>query len=254
LLKDLARQGHTVIIITHDPSLAEQADRVIEFRDGEVIADRATVETPAPTPGNTKLRDLFLSRRIASPLPGIAEAVRMAMRSLTSNIFRTFLTLLGIVIGVASVVAMLAIGEGARQEIVERISSIGTNMLTLQAARVPGQRGPSPSTLTFDDADAIMESVPNIIGTLPEIQGSYTVRYGRQDYQTTVTANSENMPLIRSWPLAQGVYFSREDSDMYSAVAVLGATVASEMFPEGGNPLGEYILIRNVPFQIIGVL
>jgi macrolide transport system ATP-binding/permease protein len=178
----------------------------------------------------------------------------MAMRSLRSNIFRTFLTLLGIVIGVASVVAMLAIGEGARQQIVERISSIGTNMLTLQPARVPGQRGPSPSTLTFDDADAIMAAVPNIIGTLPEIQGNYTVRYGRQDYQTSVTANSENMPLIRSWPLAQGVYFTREDSDTYSAVAVLGATVASEMFPDGGDPLGEYILIRNVPFQIIGVL
>lgn len=254
LLKDLSRQGHTVIIITHDPQLARQADRVIEFRDGQVIADSASDEPPATSPGNTRIRDLFMNRRTASPLAGITEAVRMAMRSLTSNIFRTFLTLLGIVIGVASVVAMLAIGEGARQEIVDRISSIGTNMLTLQPARVPGQRGPSPSTLTFDDADAIAASVPNIIGTLAEIQGSYTVRYGRQDYQTTVTANSETMPLIRSWPLAQGVYFTREDSDRYAAVAVLGATVADEMFPDGGNPLGEYILIRNVPFQIIGVL
>ena len=254
LLKDLSRQGHTVIIITHDPQLARQADRVIEFRDGQVIADSASDDPPATSPGNTRIRDLFLNRRTASPLAGITEAVRMAMRSLTSNIFRTFLTLLGIVIGVASVVAMLAIGEGARQEIVDRISSIGTNMLTLQPARVPGQRGPSPSTLTFDDADAIAASVPNIIGTLAEIQGSYTVRYGRQDYQTTVTANSETMPLIRSWPLAQGVYFTREDSDRYAAVAVLGATVADEMFPDGGNPLGEYILIRNVPFQIIGVL
>ncbi|MDO8907772.1 MAG: MacB family efflux pump subunit [Pseudohongiella sp.] len=253
LLKDLARQGHTVIIITHDPAVAEQADRVVEFRDGQVISDRTT-STSVKSTGNTKLRDLFLNRRITSALTGVPEAIRMAMRSLRSNIFRTFLTLLGIVIGVASVVAMLAIGEGARQEIVDRISSIGTNMLTLQPARVPGQRGPSPSTLTFDDADAIMENVPNIIGTLPEIQGNYTVRFGRQDYQTSVTANSENMPLIRSWPLAQGVYFTREDSDTYSAVAVLGATVASEMFPDGGDPLGEYILIRNVPFQIIGVL
>ena len=257
LLKELARQGHTVIIITHDPAVADQADRVIEFRDGQVIADRATsttIETTTQNSGNTKLRDLFLNRRIASSLTGIGEAIRMALRSLTSNIFRTFLTLLGIVIGVASVVAMLAIGEGARQEIVDRISSIGTNMLTLQPARIPGQRRTSPSTLTFEDADAIMASVPNIIGALPEIQGNYTVRFGRQDYQTTVTANSENMPLIRNWPLAQGVYFTREDSDTYAAVAVLGATVADEMFPDGGNPLGEYILIRNVPFQIIGVL
>ena len=254
LLKNLARQGHTVIIITHDPAVAEQADRVIEFRDGQVIADRSSSAKVAGDNGNNRILDLFLNRRLSSSLSGISEAIRMAMRSLTSNIFRTFLTLLGIVIGVASVVAMLAIGEGAQREIVDRISSIGTNMLTLQPARVPGQRGPSPSTLTFDDADAIMESVPNLIGTLPEIQGNYTVRYGRQDYQTTVTANAESMPLIRSWPLARGVYFTREDSDTYAAVAVLGATVADEMFPDGSDPLGEYILIRNVPFQIIGVL
>src|SRR5690554_216402 len=253
LLKDLSRQGHTVIIITHDPNLAKQADRVIEFKDGQVISDTRTGEAPATNPGNTRIRDLFLNRRQASPLAGVGEAVRMALRSLTANIFRTFLTLLGIVIGVASVVAMLAIGEGAAREIVDRISSIGTNMLTLQPARVPGQRM-SPSTLTFEDADAIADSVPNVIGTLAEIQGNYTVRYGRQDYQTTVTANSETMPLIRNWPLAQGVYFTREDSDQYAAVAVLGATVADEMFPNGGNPLGEYILIRNVPFQVIGVL
>ncbi len=254
LLKNLARQGHTVIIITHDPALAEQADRVVEFRDGQVIRDRNTVTASHGNADNHKLRELFLNRRVASPLTGISEAIRMAMRSLTANIFRTFLTLLGIVIGVASVVAMLAIGEGARQQIVERISAIGTNMLTLQPARVPGQRGPSPSTLTFEDADAIADGVPNVIGTLPEIQGSQTVRHGRQDYQTTVIANSESMPAIRSWPLAQGIYFTREDSDTYAAVAVLGATVAAEMFPDGGNPLGEYILIRNVPFQIIGVL
>src|SRR5690606_36049300 len=147
-----------------------------------------------------------------------------------------FLTLLGIVIGVASVVAMLAIGEGARQEIVDRISSIGTNMLTLQPARIPGQRGSSPSTLTFDDADAIMASVPNLIGTLPEIQGSYAVRHRRQDCRTPGTGGSENMPLTRRGPLAQGGYFRWEDSDQCSAVAVLGATVADEMFPDGGNP------------------
>lgn len=254
LLKDLSRQGHTVIIITHDPQLAQQADRVVEFRDGEVISDTATTDEPTQNAGNTRIRDLFLNRRVASPLAGVTEAIRMAMRSLAANVFRTFLTLLGIVIGVASVVTMLAIGEGARLEIVDRISSIGTNMLTLQPARVPGQRFSLPSTLAFEDADAIVDNVPNVIGTLAEIQGNFTVRYGRQDYQTTVTANSETMPLIRSWPLAQGVYFTREDSDRYAAVAVLGATVADQMFPDGGNPLGEYILIRNTPFQIIGIL
>jgi macrolide transport system ATP-binding/permease protein len=253
LLKSLARQGHTVIIITHDPKLAEHADRIIEFSDGEVVKDRHRERPDVPHGSNSKLREMLMSRRVTSPLASVGEAIRMALRSLTANLFRTVLTLLGIVIGVASVVAMLAIGEGAGDMIVERISSIGTNMLTLQPARVEGRRN-APSTLTFEDADAITEGVPNVLGTLPEIQGNYTVRFGRQDYSTTVTANSENMPDIRSWPLARGIYFTREDSDTYASVAVLGATVANEMFPDGSDPLGEYILIRNIPFQIIGVL
>ena len=253
LLKSLARQGHTVIIITHDPKLAENADRIIEFSDGEVVKDRHRERPDVPHRSNSKLREMLMSRRVTSPLASVGEAIRMALRSLTANLFRTVLTLLGIVIGVASVVAMLAIGEGAGDMIVERISSIGTNMLTLQPARVEGRRN-APSTLTFEDADAITEGVPNVLGTLPEIQGNYTVRFGRQDYSTTVTANSENMPDIRSWPLASGIYFTREDSDTYASVAVLGATVANEMFPDGSDPLGEYILIRNIPFQIIGVL
>lgn len=254
LLKDLAKQGHTVIIITHDPKIAAQADRSIEFKDGQVIEDKRIEGHEHEYQGNQKLRQLFMNRKATSPFAGLGDAINMAFRSLTSNIFRTILTLLGIVIGVASVVAMLAIGQGASQEIVDRISSIGTNLLTLQAARIPGQRRSAPSTLTFEDADAIYADLPNVLGTLPELQGNLTVRYGRQDYSTTVTATGESLPELRNWPLAQGVFFTREDSDDYTSVAVLGSTVAAEMFPDGGDPLGEYILIRNIPFQIIGVL
>jgi macrolide transport system ATP-binding/permease protein len=254
LLKDLARQGHTVILITHDPEVAIHTNRIIEFKDGEVIADSGPAKGVVDAGNNSKLRDLFLSRRHSSPIAGVAEAARMAMSSLGANIFRTILTLLGIVIGVASVVAMLAIGEGAQRDIVERISSIGTNRLMLQPARIPGQRRSMPSTLTFDDADAIVGSVSNLLGTIPEIRGSNTVRFGRQDYQTTINATSENMTELRSWQLAKGTFFNREDSDNYTAVAVLGATVAGELFPNGRESLGEYILIRNIPFQVIGVL
>lgn len=254
LLKDLARQGHTVILITHDPEVAQHTDRIIEFKDGEIISDSGPAAGVVNAGNNSKLRDLFLSRRPASPIASIAEAGRMAMSSLSANIFRTILTLLGIVIGVASVVAMLAIGEGAQSDIVERISSIGTNRLMLQPARIPGQRRSMPSTLTFDDADAIEESVSNILGAIPEISATNTVRFGRQDYQTSINATSENMPKLRSWQLAKGTFFTREDSDNYTAVAVLGSTVATELFPDGSESLGEYILIRNIPFQVIGEL
>lgn len=254
LLEDLAREGHTVILITHDQEVARHADRIVEFKDGEIIGDSGPAAGAIDAKSNSKLRDLFLSRSPSSPLASIAEAAQMAMRSLGANIFRTVLTLLGIVIGVASVVAMLAIGEGAQRDIVERISSIGTNRLMLQPARIPGQRRSLPSTLTFDDTDAIEESVSNLLGAIPEIQATNTVRFGRQDYQTTINATSENMPELRSWRLAKGTFFNREDSDNYTAVAVLGSTVATELFPDGIESLGEYILIRNIPFQVIGVL
>jgi len=254
LLESLAREGHTVILITHDNEVANHADRIIEFRDGEIVSDSGPAEGAIDPAQNKTLRDLFLSRKIASPLAGVGEAIRMAMRSLKANIFRTILTLLGIVIGVASVVAMLAIGEGARQDIVDRISQIGTNRLTLQPARIPGQRRSLPSTLTYEDAEAIAEQLPNVLGAMPELQSNYTVRFQRQDYSTQVTAVSQNMPEMSSWPLAQGIFFNREDSETYTPVAVLGATVAQELFPPGMNPLGEYILIKNIPFQVIGVL
>ena len=254
LLEDLARQGHTVILITHDREVAEHADRIIEFRDGQILNDSGPHEEAVDARNNAKLRNLFLSRKSGSTLAAVSESVTMALRSLRANIFRTILTLLGIVIGVASVVAMLAIGEGAQQDIVDRISSIGTNRLTLQPARMEGQRRNMPSTLTFADADAISDGMGNVLGTIPEIRGSNTLRFNRQDYTTTVTATSENMPELQSWPLSEGTFFTREDSDNYTAVAVLGSTVAGELFDEGQDPLGEYILIRNIPFQVIGVL
>ncbi len=254
LLTDLARQGHTVIIITHEPEVAAHADRVVEFRDGAIISDSGTVRPTDGEQTGSTIETLFRERKPVSPLGSLLEAVRMAMRSLRANLFRTILTLLGVVIGVASVVAMLAIGEGAQQEIVDRISSIGTNRLSLQPARMEGQRRNLPSTLTFEDADAITADLSNILGAMPQINGSSTVRYGRQDSDTSITATSENMPELQNWPLASGVFFTRDDSESYTAVAVLGATVAGELFPDGNDPLGNYILIRNIPFQIIGVL
>src|SRR5690606_37161479 len=124
----------------------------------------------------------------------------------------------------------------------------------LQPARGEQQWRDQPSTLTWEDADAVAADVPNILGTMPELQGNYTVRYQRQDHQVQVTATSERVPQLRNWPLAEGVFFTREDSNTYAPVAVLGATARAELFPNGENPLGEFVLIGNIPFQIIGVL
>lgn len=254
LLEKLAREGHTVILITHDREVAAHADRIVEFRDGRILNDSGPAPGAVDPRHNNMLRDLFLSRKVASAFAGVGEAITMALRSLHANVFRTVLTLLGIVIGVVSVVVMLAIGEGVGAQIVERISSIGTNMLNLQPARGEGQFRDQPSTLTWEDADAVFADVPNVLGTMPELQGNFTVRFQRQDHQVQVTATSERVPELRNWPLAEGVFFTREDSNNYTPVAVLGATARDELFPDGQNPLGEYVLISNIPFQIIGVL
>lgn len=252
LLADLARQGHTVIIITHDRNVATHAKRIIELRDGLIVADsgpdpsRATlIAPPALDPSHDA--GLF-------SLSGLGEAMRMALRALRANIFRTVLTLLGIVIGVGSVVSMMAIGEGAKQAVVQQIGSMGTNLLLIRPGgrNMRGYNGPI-ATLTPEDADAIAK-LPNISSAVPEISGGATARLGDIDYQTSVDATTAAFATVRSWPLASGIFFADQDQTSYAAVAVLGQTVVDNLLPDGGDPIGRYILINNVPFQVIGVM
>jgi macrolide transport system ATP-binding/permease protein len=255
LLEDLAARGHTVILITHDQEVADHAERIIEFRDGEVVSDSGSKPENVDPKNNAKLRELFLSRKATSSLAGTGEAIRMALRSLKANIFRTMLTLLGIVIGVSSVVAMLAIGEGAQQDIIQIMNQLGTNVITVRPERLPGSFRSMPSTLTIEDASALGSNVPNIVAAIPQMQSrNSSVRFGRNDTQTSVVATTGDMPEVESWPLAQGVFFTDADSENITSVAVLGSEARSDLFPDGQDPLGEYILIGNIPFQVIGIL
>ncbi len=255
LLEDLASRGHTVILITHDQEVAAHADRVIEFRDGQIISDSGPRDDYVDAKNNAKLRELFMSRQASSFLSGVGEAIRMALRSLKANIFRTMLTLLGIVIGVSSVVAMLAIGEGAQQEIIQIMNQLGTNVLTVRPERQPGSFRSMPSTLTMEDAEAVQNSIPNVQAAIPQMQSrNSSVRFGRNDTQTSVVATTGSMPEVESWPLAQGIFFTDADGEDIASVAVLGAETRGDLFPGGQDPLGEYILIGNIPFQVIGVL
>lgn len=258
LLEELARLGHTVILITHDAKVASHADRVIEFRDGEVLTDSGYKPSEKTSSTNNKvdLNKMHESNNSKASVSGFVEALRMGLRSLMANVFRTVLTLLGIVIGVASVVAMLAIGEGAKQDVLDRISSLGVNMLTIspQNRGRSGRRGGASATLTIEDAKLVPDNVNNVQYVLPEIRSNGTVRFGNLDYQTTVTGTSENLPEARAWPLSEGVFFTEQDSEEYAPVAVLGQTVVENLLPDGGSIIGEYILIKSIPFQVIGVL
>jgi len=247
LLKDLWQRGHTIILITHDAKVAAQAERQIEILDGRIVSD--TGPRPPDTPVPTPTREARGSGSLARSLGELAEAMRMAVRSLKGNAFRTLLTLLGIVIGVGSVVTMLAIGEGARREIVDRISAMGVNMLTVRPAFGRGGAAPLPVA----DVDAVAE-LPNLQAVLPRLGSSATLRFGNVDHQTEVTGTSASLPEALSWPVATGVFFSDADSKAYAPVAVLGATVVEKLFPDGSDPLGQYVLVNNVPFLVIGTL
>jgi len=187
-----------------------------------------------------------------SPLSDVVEATRTALRALRANLFRAILTLLGIVIGVASVIAMLAIGDGAKQKVIDQVSAMGTNLLTVRPG-APNTRGrDAPATLVIEDVQAIAE-LPNILASVPEQGGTITIRAGNVDHRTSVNGTSADYVVARTWVPASGTFFSAEDEARYATVAVLGQTVANALFP-AGDAVGEFVLVNNIPFQVVGVM
>ncbi len=251
LLQELSDQGHTIILITHEREVAAHAQRLIELRDGRIVSDSGPVSgSNAPLPVVT---GPAAPGRWFSPADTV-ETVVMALRALRANLFRTLLTLLGIVIGVGSVVAMLAIGHGAKQAVMAQINQMGTNLLVVRPG-VPGRRSSDTTNamLSVADADAIA-AVPNVLAVAPEITGTVTVRHGNTDALTQVTATTAEYTLIRNWPPAWGAFFTADDNERYAAVTVLGQTVANKLFADGSNPVGQFVLLKNVPFLVIGVM
>ncbi|MCC7017582.1 MAG: MacB family efflux pump subunit [Rhodospirillales bacterium] len=251
ILRRLHAEGHTVVLITHDSKVAAEAGRVVTLADGRVVSDtgggREAVLSAAGAPEG-------VPERVTGALADVTEAVKMALRSLRANLFRSLLTLLGIVIGVGSVVAMLAIGDGAKREVLTRIQALGTNLLRVRPG-APNVRmgGGVIATLTVDDGQEIAK-LDNVRAAVPEIGGGVTVRFGNKDYLTSATATSDKYPIARDWPMASGIFFGAEEVKSYVPVATLGRTVVNNLFPPGFDPIGSYVLINNIPFQVIGVM
>jgi macrolide transport system ATP-binding/permease protein len=268
LIKDLHRQGHTILLITHDAKVAREANRVVEISDGEIVTDTRVAGPEArnrwqrPEGEAAHMPPPRAAPRFARPAPALAaplllplaETARLAFNALRVNFIRTLLTLLGIIIGVASVVTMLAVGNGAKQQVLDRITAMGTNLLLVRAG-APNQRfaGGFRGSLMQSDADAIAE-LPNVAHTVPEFPFNATVRFGTNDHQTQLTGTTPNYAEARSWPLASGVFFDQDDMQAYAPVVVLGETVANALFTRGEEPLGQHILVNNNPFLVIGVM
>lgn len=183
--------------------------------------------------------------------------LKVALKSLLKNKTRSLLTSLGIIIGVASVIIMVSIGEGAQASIEDQISSLGTNLLIVfpgasQAHGVSRGAG-SENRLTLDDADKIAEEAKYIEAVSPVVSTGAQVIGGGNNWNTSISGVSVDYLKIRDWELESGEFFTEKDVRSRRKVAVLGMTVAEELFPDQ-DPIGEKIRIRNIPFTVIGVL
>jgi macrolide transport system ATP-binding/permease protein len=250
LLKQLHAEGRTIILITHAETIAKNASRIVQLQDGRVIDDSGLLKDTTTKPSAHEEKEYANGARLTASLQ---EALMTAWRSLQVNLFRTVLTLLGIIIGVAAVVAMLAVGEGSRQKVLDRISSFGTNLMLVRPGAAGIRNAGDIITLVPDDAAAI-KRLTNIEAVLPERSSRMTVRYGNIDYQTPVQGTGEDFPAARDWPVTEGQFFNADDMKLYSPVVVLGRTVARTLFPDGGGAVGKYVLLKNVPFLVIGVM
>jgi putative ABC transport system permease protein len=185
----------------------------------------------------------------------IKETAKSAWRSLTSNRLRTILTMLGMIIGTAAVVAVLGIGEGARSSVESRIRSLGSNLLTIRpgsAAGAGGVRSGSVQTLTLKDAQALAQ-VDGVMAVAPETSANAQLRYLTKNLNATVTGITPASLDVRSLSMASGVGFSDEDEAQRNRVAILGANVAEQLYPNG-SPLGTRLQIKGNAFRVIGVL
>ncbi len=248
LLKDLHAEGRTVILITHDADVAAHAKRQIVIKDGRIIEDSG-FKKPTVTP----LADVTPRDARDATLPEVGEAVQTALRSLRVNMFRTALTLLGIVIGVASVVTMLAVGNGSKDRVVGQISAMGTNMLSVRPGAPNVRSSGDNASLLVSDGDAL-EGLQNVRAVVPERSSRQTLRYGNSDYQSSISGVNESLPLIRDWKMARGSFFTARDVESYAPVIVLGQTVATNLFGTLTDPIGEKVLVKNIPFEVVGVL
>ncbi len=186
------------------------------------------------------------------------QTFRVALRALSRNKLRSFLTTLGMVIGVSAVIAMVAIGDGAKARVEEAFAAMGSNMLivlpgTSSSGGAMGGFGSQP-TITWDDLKAIQDEVPTVRWAAPSLRATAQILSEDQNWTTSVNGTSPEYFQIRSWPVAQGSPITQSDVDGGAKVAVLGQTVVDKLFGASANPVGQVVRVKNVPFTVAGVL
>ena len=257
-------QGVTVIVVTHEPDIAAYADRTITMRDGEIVSDvynphPTEVPIQQPTAGASRRRvGRAIVRRTRTVWAFGRMIVAAALQALQRNKMRSALTMLGVFIGVAALITMVAIGQGANEAVRKQIESLGTNLVVvLPGARVMGgARGGfgSASTLTVSDALAIRREATAVSAVSYLIRQSGQTQYANQNWTTSIQGVSANYPSMTNWRIENGRGIEEDDEASAALVAVIGRSLQRQLFGEHIDPIGALIQVKNVPMRVIGVL
>jgi macrolide transport system ATP-binding/permease protein len=267
VIRDLNRtQGVTVIVVTHEPDIAAYADRTIVMRDGQIISDQANPSIEAAP-------QAVAARAAAAPAGGgipiarsdggvswtfLAMIIAAAAQALGRNRMRSVLTMLGVFIGVAALIAMVAVGDGASASVKKQLERLGTNMVVVQpgAQTAGGARGGqgSASTLTVADAEALQREGGAVRSVSYLNRQNAQVVHGDRNWSTGIQGVTPSYVDILNWQISAGRSISEEDEARGATVALLGQTVADNLFGATENPVGATVMVKGVPMRVIGLL
>jgi macrolide transport system ATP-binding/permease protein len=265
-LRALNREhGVTIVVVTHESDIAAYADRKISMRDGRILSDQRNLATlseqrQSPVAGVLSLKDRAGGAdRTSGPLWAFTMMIiSAAAQAIGRNKLRSALTMLGVFIGVAALIAMVAVGEGASAAVKKQIESLGTNMLVVLpgATTTSGVRAGfgSASTLTVSDAEAIRREDPAVGLVSYLIRQLGQVEYGNQNWTTSVQGVTPSYLATANWRIAAGRALTVEDENLASTVGLIGQTVFQQLFRRGENPVGATLLVKGVPVHVIGLL
>ena len=255
LFKELNQEkGITLVLVTHDPDVASHSHRIIRFKDGLIEGEEKGAESPLVSIPEVSKESPTEERSFGSD---ILANIWIALKAVRVNKMRSALTMLGVIIGVAAVIAMVAIGQGTKLKIAKQMERLGSNRLTVRAGRVTrgGRRAGSETitTMTLADAKAILAEVPGVRTVAPRVRGAAQVVYGNRNWLPAFSGVTPDYISVRAWPIETGRNFTEEDMVLNRKVCLLGKTVAKELFG-GQYPIGQIVRIKHIPFEVIGIL